>query len=214
MTGTRSFAYDRGLIKKPVQFTMQKFLIDFFPLAAFLLLLLLKDIYWATGALMIGSVLQTAVHYVLHKRLEKMHLFGLAFILPLGGLTLLLHDPAFIKWKVSIFFWVVAVIIAWRHWLLHKNTVRELMEFSVKINWPAPDALWKQTNLLWMWFAIVTGVLNVLIAFVLFPGNDRIWGLFKFPGTFVIQMAVMIYTFVKLQPYLPAETTAESNGKD
>ncbi|TDQ50612.1 intracellular septation protein [Permianibacter aggregans] len=214
MTDTRSFAYDRGLIKKSMQFTMQKFLIDFFPLAAFLLLLLLKDIYWATGALMIGSVLQTTVHYVLHKRFEKMHLFGLAFVLPLGGLTLLLHDPAFIKWKVSIFFWVVAVIIAWRHWLLNKNTVRELMEFSVKISWPAPDALWKQMNLLWMWFAIITGVLNVLIAFVFFPGNNRIWGLFKFPGTFVIQMAVMIYTFVKLQPYLPAETSAENHSKD
>ena len=193
---------------------MQKLLIDLFPLAAFLLLLVFKDIYWATGALMIGSVLQTILHYLLHKKWDKMHVFGLAFILPLGGLTLFLHDPAFIKWKVTIFFWVVAAIMAFRHFINKKNTVRDLMEFSVKQEWPAPDALWSRVNLLWIAVAFVTGALNILVAFVLFPGNDYAWGLFKFPGTFIIQMGIMVYTFVSLQKYLPEQMASKDENKD
>jgi intracellular septation protein len=46
-----------------------------------------------------ASFLQTGLFWLKHRRFETMHLITLGVIAVFGGLTLMLHDDTFIKWK-------------------------------------------------------------------------------------------------------------------
>ncbi|MCD8547226.1 MAG: septation protein IspZ, partial [Aeromonadaceae bacterium] len=68
-----------------------KQLFDFIPLLVFFALYKLYDIYVATAALMVVTLLQMAFIWFRHGKLEKMHWVTLVLILVFGGFTLLLH---------------------------------------------------------------------------------------------------------------------------
>jgi len=52
--------------------------------------------------LIVGVLIQTAVSWIRHRKVSPMLLTSTAWVLVFGGLTLLIHDPVFIKWKPSI----------------------------------------------------------------------------------------------------------------
>ena len=108
-----------------------KFLLDFFPVVLFFIMYKFfgdippqwiepvnnlpfvsinpnepKDaIYFATLTIILATIFQNLGHWLLFKKLEKMHLISLGILLAFGTLTLAFKDPLFIKWKVSIFNW-------------------------------------------------------------------------------------------------------------
>ncbi|MGA9854290.1 MAG: septation protein IspZ, partial [Gammaproteobacteria bacterium] len=81
-------------------------LLEFLLLAAFFASYLWKGIFFATGVLMVGSVVVLGLSYWRTRKLEPLPLTVTILALVLGGATLLLHDPAFIKWKFSIVEWL------------------------------------------------------------------------------------------------------------
>lgn len=65
-----------------------KQLLDFIPLVIFFALYKMQDIYVATGALIVATIIQVIVTWVLYKKIEKMQIVTAALVTVFGGMTL------------------------------------------------------------------------------------------------------------------------------
>ena len=88
-----------------------RLLIDFFPIALFVVAYRMADIYAATGVLMAATVLQTGLLYAIERRVAAVQKATLALILIFGALTLSLHDERFIQWKPTVLYTALALVL-------------------------------------------------------------------------------------------------------
>jgi len=119
--------------------------------------------------------------------------FSLGSFILFGGLTIYLHDDDFIKWKLSIVYWVFAAVLLGSDMLFKKNLMRQSMQEIIEL----PDLIWSRLNRAWICFFTAMGILNWYVAFVLFKGNTSAWVSFKAFGStslmFVFIVAQTIY---------------------
>ncbi len=79
-----------------------KLLFDLFPVLLFFAAYKLYDIYVATAVAIAAGLAQVAWMWIRHRRIEKAHVATAALLVVFGGLTLVLQDESFIKWKPTI----------------------------------------------------------------------------------------------------------------
>ena len=119
--------------------------------------------------------------------------FSLGSFILFGGLTIYLHDDDFIKWKLSIVYWVFAAVLLGSDMLFKKNLMRQSMQEIIEL----PELIWSRLNRAWICFFTAMGILNWYVAFVLFKGNTSAWVSFKAFGStslmFVFIVAQTIY---------------------
>jgi intracellular septation protein len=138
-----------------------KFLYDLFPLLLFFAAFKFYDIYAATAVAIAASFAQVGYFWFRHHRVETMHVVTLAVIAVFGGLTLLLHDDTFIKWKPTLVYWILGALVLASQWFGSKTIVERMM--SAQIALPVP--VWKRLNLSWGVFFAALGALNIYVAF-------------------------------------------------
>ena len=109
-----------------------KLLFDFFPILLFFICYKLFGIYYATAVAMIASVFQVVFFRIKHQHFEKMHVISLVLILVLGGATLFLHDPWFIKWKPTGVYWLTAIVLLGSRLFSSKTLTQKMMEKKYK----------------------------------------------------------------------------------
>lgn len=175
---------------------MNKLLFDLLPVILFFIAFKVADIYVATGVAITASIAQIVwLKFIRKHPVEVMQWVGLAIIVVFGGLTLLLRDEDFIKWKPTILYWSFAAAILLTS-LFGKNPVRHMMGQQLSL----PDPVWKTLNHLWLAFFLLMGVLNLLVANH-FPTDT--WVSFKLFGTtgltllFVIGQAFYLGRHIK-----------------
>ena len=88
-----------------------KQVLDFLPAVAFLAAYVLGDIYQATIALIASLALVVIAYAILERRLHKTHFITLLVAAALGGLTLYVHDPRFIKFKPTAVYALFALAL-------------------------------------------------------------------------------------------------------
>jgi len=119
--------------------------------------------------------------------------FSLGSFILFGGLTIYLHDDDFIKWKLSIVYWVFAAVLLGSDMLFKKNLMRQSMQEIIEL----PELIWSRLNRAWICFFTAMGILNWYVAFVLFKGDTSAWVSFKAFGStslmFVFIVAQTIY---------------------
>jgi intracellular septation protein len=115
----------------------------------------------ATGVAIIASFIQVGGHWLKHRRTERMHLISLALITVLGSITILLQDPAFIQWKPTLINWLFAAVFLGSHLVGDKCLVQRMMSSQLTL----PVEVWNRLNLAWVVFFIISGVLNLYVAF-------------------------------------------------
>ena len=190
---------------------MLKFLLDFFPLLAFFISYKLADIYVAVAVLMAATVIQTVGNRLHSGRWQKLHLFGLAIALVFGGLTLGLHDERFIKWKVTVFFWLIAAIFLVGA-ALRRSPLKALFESINEQALPVPTPVWRRVDVIWGVVSLLVGMLNLHVAF---SYSLDTWVNFKVWGITIIQLLLFVYTGFALHRYLPQEPDpANANSSD
>ncbi|MFP5441300.1 MAG: inner membrane-spanning protein YciB [Gammaproteobacteria bacterium] len=145
-----------------------KSLFDLFPAIAFFAVFYLsgKDIIQGTAALMIASVVQVVLGWLVWRKVDRMHAVVLGIVLVFGGLTLFFRDETFIKWKPTIVDFVFAAILLGSDLLARRNLIRMGAEAVVKrmgegMHIVAPDATWRLVNLAAAAFFAGCGVLNL-----------------------------------------------------
>ncbi len=163
-----------------------------------------KDaIYFATLTIIIATIFQNIGHWLVYKKLEKMHLISLVILLAFGTLTLAFKDPLFIKWKVSIFNWVFASVIIGSQFIGEKPLIERMMAHAIDV----PKKIWRNVNLLWGLFFAFVGVVNIYVAY---NYSEETWVDFKLFGvlglTFVFMIAQGIYLAKHAEPIEEDET--------
>ncbi|MFV0431969.1 MAG: inner membrane-spanning protein YciB [Alphaproteobacteria bacterium] len=168
-----------------------KLIMELMPLIVFFILLKVKDIYWATGALMILTPITVFIEWKKTKKLPIMPLFSLALILAFGGITLMTHNAAFIKMKPTILYLFFAVILA-IGLLFKKNFIQMLMGEQLKM----PQKSWNIFTQRMILFFIGLAILNELIWRNF---SDGTWAIFKIVVIF-LTMGFMMWQILALSP--------------
>lgn len=151
-------------------------LIDFLPVLAFFIAYKMAGIYVATGVLIVGVLAQTLFSWIKHKKVSPMLLTSAVLVLIFGGMTLLIHDAVFIKWKPTIVDWLFAAAFLASHFMKGPTIVQRLMGEQITLDSPA---LWNRLNMMWVWFFIFCGALNLYVAF---NYSESTWVNFKLFG--------------------------------
>ncbi|MGH8284035.1 MAG: inner membrane-spanning protein YciB [Gammaproteobacteria bacterium] len=145
--------------------------LEFLLLAAFFGSYLWKGIFFATGVLMAGSVLVLAVSWWHSRKLEPLVLAATILVMVLGGVTLALHNPVFIKWKFSIVEWLIGVVFL-ATYFMRRPLIERMLGTQIKV----PSVIWKRLNLMWAAFFLLLGSVNV---YVLYQFDTADWVKFK-----------------------------------
>lgn len=150
-------------------------LFEFLPIVLFFVIYKLKGIYVATGVLIVTSLIQLGVIWWRERKIRKMPLIVAILAVGLGGLTIALHDPEFIKWKFSVVYWLFGIVFIGSAFIGKKTLVERMMGSQITL--PAP--IWRRLNLSWALFFVLLGGVNTWVIYNL--TTDQ-WVDFKFYG--------------------------------
>jgi len=175
-----------------------KLLYDFFPIVLFFIAYKTYDLYVATAVIIAASALQVGVSWLRHRKIEKMHLITLVIVVVFGGLTLILKDPVFIKWKPTVVNWLFAVAFLGSQFIGKKTLVERMM--STQVDLPGP--VWRRLNLTWVGFFIVMGVANLYVAFNF---SEDTWVNFKLFGVLGLTFVFIIVQAFYISRHMPDE---------
>ncbi len=182
-----------------------KLFFDFFPVILFFVAYKMYDIYVATAVIMAAMSLQVVGLWLVKRKVEKVYLFSWVAILVLGGLTLFLRNPEFVKWKPTIVNWALGLVFLGSQYIGEKNLVRRMLGPHFEM----PDQVWTRTNLAWVAFFFVCGILNLGVAKYC---SENTWVNFKLFGLTALSFVFMFGLIFSLRGYLadlPEEEKAE-----
>ena len=169
-------------------------LLDYLAIIAFAVVYFTsKDIFLATGVLMVGVTLQVIAYKILSKPIgnELKITFWASMIL--GGLTLLFRDEAFIQWKPSIVSWAIASALIGAHWFAKIFLLKKVLGQALQL----PDEKWRVLTYGWAIAFTFNGVLNL---WVMDNFSMDAWVTFKLFG----QMGINFFYVLVMIVYLVA----------
>lgn len=155
----------------------------------------------ASVVAIVATCTQTFWVWLRHKRVEKMMLFTLALMIVFGGATLFFHDPAFIQWKLTIFYWLFAFILGGSAWIFGNNLPRRMLEPQFRL----PDPIWARLNAAWVLFFLGMGLLNI---YILRNYSEETWVNFKLFGTTGLMVLFIIAQAFYLSRHIKEELSA------
>jgi intracellular septation protein len=174
-----------------------KVLGDFLPVVLFLIAYKTLGLMEATAVLMGVTSIQMLIVWVKHRKLEKSQLLTLAAVLILGGATLLFRNENIIKWKPTVVYWLMAVaFIGGRFFGDRKPITERMLGKSLELS----PRIWRLLDNSWTIFFILTGALNLLIAFSFDTDtwvNFKLFGLLGLTLLFALVQGVVISRFAK-----------------
>ncbi|MGH8481502.1 MAG: septation protein IspZ [Nevskiaceae bacterium] len=175
-----------------------KFLLDYAPALLFFAAYLVYDIYVATATLIASAIALVLVYRVWQKRWHKSHLVVAALAAVLGGLTLAIHDPVFIKFKPTAVYAVFALALLGSHLIGERVLLARIPQKTFTF----PEPVWRRVNLAWALFFAGCAVLNWYVA-----GNydEATWVKFKTFGFTALTFVFLLAHAPFLSRYLPQD---------
>jgi intracellular septation protein len=172
-----------------------RLLIDFFPIVLFFVAFKMHDIYVATAVLMAATVVQTLIIYGVDRRLQTLQKVTLLLVLIFGALTLVLQDERFIKWKPTVMYASLALVLGAALWVWKKNFLQILLGSQLKL----PDGIWGRLTVAWVLYFLFMATINAYVA-VFFSTeawvNFKLWG-YIFPVMFIVGQGLYIAKHLK-----------------
>ncbi|NQY88804.1 MAG: septation protein A [Colwellia sp.] len=172
---------------------------EYIPLIIFFVVNKFADIYWATGSLIATSALQILYYLIKKEKVPTRNWIFFGLIAVFGGLTIFLHDDAFIKWKVTIINELFAIALIVSYYGFKKNLIKQFLSESLTL----PEPVWVKLNLAWAALFALLGVLNLYVAF---NYDLETWVNFKVFGLTGLTLVFAIGSIFSLYKYLPQET--------
>ena len=162
-----------------------KTLLDLLPLIAFGAAYYFGGIYAATIAIVVALAITVIGFKLKDGTWHKAHLIALVVSAVLGGITLALHDPAFIKLKPSIVYGIFAMALLGSHFIGDKVLLQRLPQKMVVM----PDVVWKRVNLAWALFFMFCATLNYVVAHQF---DEALWVKLKLFGFSALMIVFML----------------------
>jgi len=177
--------------------------LEFFPLLIFVAAYYLADIFTATALAIAASVIQVAVFWLRDRQVKKKHLITLVMIAVFGGLTLILQDEMFIKWKFTAVSWLFGLVIFGSQFIGEKTIIERLMG----ANFDLPQQIWRRANTATAGLMMFEGVANI---YVLYNYDTETWFNIKFYGMTAMTMVFMLALGFYLAQYTKDESETET----
>jgi len=161
-------------------------LLIFFLVNAFAPVLEEFRIFYATGAFMVAMIVAMIYSQVRYRHISPLLLFSGFMVVVLGGITLWLHDETFIKVKPTIYYVVVAALLAFGLW-----SGRNLLKLVLETVYPGlSDRGWQLLTRNWIAYFVVMAIINEAVwrtQSTDFWVGFKLW--FFLPATFVFALA-------------------------
>lgn len=154
---------------------MTTILVDFFPVLLFFAAYKVWGLMTATAVLIVATMAQVAWSWMRRRRVNRMHIVTAGLVLVFGGITLLLNDELFIKWKPTVVNWLFAMAFIGSHLFGDRVLIRRIMEPGIRMR----DTDWFRLNLAWVAFFVLLGTLNL---WVVYAFSTDAWVNFKLFG--------------------------------
>jgi intracellular septation protein len=123
-------------------------------------------------------------------------LVTLGILVVFGGLTLVLHDPVFIKWKPTVVNWLFAVFFLGSRFIGQRTLVERMMSQAITV----PTAVWLKLNWAWTLFFIAIGLVNIFVAYNYSEAtwvNFKLFGMLGLTLVFVFAQAIYLSRFME-----------------
>lgn len=155
--------------------------VDYGGLAVFALgFILTHDLIKATWWLVIGSAAALAIGFAVERRVAPMPLIAGGAALIFGALTLVFHNPAFIKAKPTVVNLLFAAGLL-GGLAMRKNPLKMLLGESLTL----PDAAWRSLSVRYALFFAAMAILNLVVWKTM---SDAAWVYFRFPGLLILAL--------------------------
>ena len=181
-----------------------KFLFDLFPILLFFVAYKMYDIYVATAVAIGAAFVQTGLFWLKHRKFEKMHVITLGILIVFGGLTLILRDPVFIKWKPTVVNWLFGASFLGSQFIGERPLVERMMGHAIKV----PGPVWRRLNWAWILFFLAMGLINIYVAY---NYSEETWVNFKLFGMMGLTLVFVFAQAFYLGRYME---TDEENGEN
>ena len=170
-----------------------KLLIELGPLGVFFLAYNRFDIFTATGAFMVATIVSLIASKFLLQRIATMPLVTGVVVMVMGGLTLWLQDSTFIKLKptiVNAMFGLILLVGLYFNRLFLKIVFEEAFELK--------DEGWRKLTIRWGLFFLFLALLNEVIWRNF---SEAFWVGFKTFGVFPLTLIFSIAQLDILQKF-------------
>ena len=171
--------------------------LDFVPMVLFFAAFKMYGIFPATGVLIAATVVIYGGLLIKERTLAKNHIITLVVTLLFGGITLLLHDVTWLKWKAPIINWIFALVFLGSHFVGDKVVIERMLGHALAV----PSFVWARLNLAWVLFFIFAGAANLYVAFT----YEKYWVDFKVFGSLGMTLIFMVGQMVYLSRDLPKD---------
>ncbi|TXH03430.1 MAG: septation protein A [Nevskiaceae bacterium] len=175
-----------------------KFLLDLAPALAFFAAYYLGGIYVATGVLIAAMFALVLVYWLWKREVHKVHLVTSLVVAVFGGLTLYVHDPAFIKFKPTALYALFSAALLLSHVIGDRVLLARLPQQAIQL----PEPVWRRVNFAWGLFFAFCAVLNLYVAA---HYDEATWVKFKTFGFSALMFVFMLAHAPFLARYLPQE---------
>lgn len=171
-------------------------LFELVPLIGFFAAYKLYDIYVAVIVLMALMALGLIITKLQKKTITSMQWVSFVLVLVFGGISVFFRNEIFIKWKPTVLNWGFAVAFLVSQYVGKKNFTERLLT-AAKIE--APKHIWQRLNWAWVIFFVVSGALNIFVAYQF---STDIWVNFKLFGLFGLTLLFAVGQALYLRSYL------------
>ena len=155
----------------------------------------------AAEFLLAASVLVYGSLFVYQKRLDKFQWITLAAVILFCIPTIIFKNIVFLKWKAPIVNWIFASIFLASRYFGDKPAIEHMMGHAVT----APKEVWYKLNTMWVFYFIVLGAINLIVAFTL---SEELWIKFKVFGNLILTFGFVFVQMPILAKYIEVEDEA------
>ncbi len=175
---------------------------EYGPLVVFFVAYLLSDLFVATAAVMIATVVVLVLSYAVARTFPKLPLAMAPILLILGGLTLYLEDDTFIKIRPTIVNGLLSVVMIGSV-LLGRQPLRFVMSSALNLT----EEGWTKLTLR---FGCLFAFLAVMNEIVWRTQTDDFWVTYKVFGALGLTMVFMLTQI----PMISRHTVHEDTDSD
>lgn len=155
-----------------------------------------QPIILATAVLIPATIFQILYTRLNTGKVEKMHIITLALVVLLGGATVILQDKEFIMWKPTIVNWLFGLAFLGSQLFMKKSFLQRMMEANLTL----PQSVWHRLNYAWVSFFMVSGIVNLIVAYNFSEDtwvNFKLFGLLGLTILFIIGQSVFLYRYIE-----------------
>ena len=177
-------------------------LIELVPALLFFTAWVMYDIYVATAVLIASCVGLVLATWLRTRKFKQSQVITAVVAAVLGGLTLWLHNPEFIKLKPTALYGAFALALFASHFVGDRVLLARIPQKQIEL--PAP--VWRRVNFAWGVYFVFCAALNLYVAM---NYSEAVWVKMKVFGFSALTFLFLIAHAPFLSRYL--ETEAKSD---